>query len=79
MPQDPGRPIRSRSLSMPADVRPEVWVGQELRRIGDEVNRMHVHRGRRNRNGQRARSECVFCLWMAFLVGLLIQTILRRR
>ncbi|KAG9332866.1 hypothetical protein JZ751_014470, partial [Albula glossodonta] len=44
MPQVPPRPFRPRSLSMPADMRPELWVAQELRRIGDELNGLYLHR-----------------------------------
>uniref|UniRef100_A0A8C9VIN6 Bcl-x interacting BH3 domain-containing protein n=1 Tax=Scleropages formosus TaxID=113540 RepID=A0A8C9VIN6_SCLFO len=32
--------FRPRSLSMPVDMRPEVLVAQELRRIGDELNNL---------------------------------------
>ncbi|XP_061083861.1 bcl-2-like protein 11 isoform X2 [Conger conger] len=48
MPQAPPRPFRARSLSLPMDIRPEVWVAQELRRIGDELNHLYLHRGDRN-------------------------------
>ncbi|KAJ8250811.1 hypothetical protein COCON_G00227330 [Conger conger] len=44
MPQAPPRPFRARSLSLPMDIRPEVWVAQELRRIGDELNHLYLHR-----------------------------------
>ncbi|KAJ8392394.1 hypothetical protein AAFF_G00075190 [Aldrovandia affinis] len=67
---------------------PELWVGQELRRIGDEVNRFYTHRGAgRNRNDGGAYwailgrdwSERSLWLWVAFLVGRLLQILLRRR
>ncbi|XP_069036104.1 bcl-2-like protein 11 isoform X2 [Lepisosteus oculatus] len=61
MPQSPHRPYRPRSLSMPADMRPEVWVAQELRRIGDEFNSLYLERadtgGVRKDNGLIQLSE----------------------
>ncbi|XP_067883645.1 bcl-2-like protein 11 isoform X3 [Heterodontus francisci] len=53
----PSTGIRERSLSVPMDVQPEVWIGQELRRIGDEFNshyqtgRARNHRPPNNQNG----------------------------
>ncbi|XP_069090807.1 bcl-2-like protein 11 [Pleurodeles waltl] len=37
---------RSPSLSMPENMRPEIWIAHELRRIGDEFNASyHPRRG----------------------------------
>ncbi|MGH0150015.1 UNVERIFIED_CONTAM: hypothetical protein FKN15_026360 [Acipenser sinensis] len=45
MPQGSPGPYRPRSLLMPADMQPEVWVAQELRRIGDEFNCLYQRVG----------------------------------
>ncbi|XP_038655049.1 uncharacterized protein LOC119967070 isoform X7 [Scyliorhinus canicula] len=37
--------IQESSPSVPMDVRPEIWIGQELRRIGDDFN-SHFQTGR---------------------------------
>ncbi|XP_064428271.1 bcl-2-like protein 11 isoform X10 [Mirounga angustirostris] len=34
-----------RSQAVPADTRPEIWIAQELRRIGDEFNAYYPRRG----------------------------------
>ncbi|XP_071064801.1 bcl-2-like protein 11 isoform X2 [Dasypus novemcinctus] len=38
---------RRRSQAVPADMRPEMWIAQELRRIGDEFNADYPRRSRR--------------------------------
>ncbi|XP_036402350.1 bcl-2-like protein 11 [Megalops cyprinoides] len=81
--QIPHRPFRPRSLSMPADMRPEVWVAQELRRIGDELNRLYTQGGGRNGRaalaGGRVNNEPALRLWLSILVGRLLQLIQRWR
>ncbi|XP_078398774.1 bcl-2-like protein 11 isoform X3 [Cetorhinus maximus] len=53
----PSTGIQESSPSVPMDVQPEVWIGQELRRIGDEFNshyqtgRARNHRPPNNQNG----------------------------
>lgn len=86
MPQAPHRPFRPRSLSMPADMRAEIWVAQELRRIGDELNTLYLHRGVRDRNGRanwldvgRGQNRPALWLWISLLVRRLLQIILRQR
>ncbi|KAI1886383.1 hypothetical protein AGOR_G00213450 [Albula goreensis] len=81
MPQVPPRPFRPRSLSMPADMRPELWVAQELRRIGDELNGLYLHRalGRPGRGDvQRGRGEAAILLWLNMWVRRLLQFVWRR-
>ncbi|KAJ8361360.1 hypothetical protein SKAU_G00178850 [Synaphobranchus kaupii] len=88
MPQAAHRRFRPRSLSMPADMRAETWVAQELRRIGDELNSLYLHRGVqgvRDRNGiagwpdvGRGQNRPALLLWISVLFRRLLQ-ILRRR
>ncbi|GCC32347.1 bcl-2-like protein 11 [Chiloscyllium punctatum] len=40
--------IQEDSSSVPMDVQPEVWIGRELRRIGDEFNSQYQTRRARN-------------------------------
>ncbi|XP_036606703.1 bcl-2-like protein 11 isoform X3 [Trichosurus vulpecula] len=40
------------SQSIPADMRPEIWIAQELRRIGDEFNASYPRRGFLDNNYQ---------------------------
>ncbi|XP_020843411.1 bcl-2-like protein 11 isoform X10 [Phascolarctos cinereus] len=42
------------SQSIPADMRPEIWIAQELRRIGDEFNAYYPRRGFLDNNYQAA-------------------------
>ncbi|KAM9065859.1 bcl-2-like protein 11 isoform 5-T11 [Sarcophilus harrisii] len=42
------------SQSIPADMRPEIWIAQELRRIGDEFNASYPRRGFLDNNYQAA-------------------------
>ncbi|KAJ8248600.1 hypothetical protein GJAV_G00243730 [Gymnothorax javanicus] len=74
MPQVPNRRFRPRSLSMPADMRAEISIALELRRIGDELNNLYLHRGRRDQNG---RGD--WLLWVSLWVRRLLQLILRQR
>ncbi|KAL4640809.1 bcl-2-like protein 11 [Arapaima gigas] len=70
--------FRPRSLSMPADMRPEVLVAQELRRIGDELNNLYVGRAG-GWNGRAAAQEVpdepVFVLWIIALVERLLRIV----
>ncbi|XP_067841197.1 bcl-2-like protein 11 isoform X3 [Heptranchias perlo] len=44
------QPSQEGSQSVPMDVQPEVWIGQELRRIGDDFNSFYqIGRGRNHR------------------------------
>ncbi|KAK6488846.1 bcl-2-like protein 11 isoform X1 [Huso huso] len=83
IPQAPPGPYRPRSLSMPADMRPEVWVAQELRRIGDEFNCLY-QRDIGGRNGRAAQNnhnevqnEQNFMRWLAIVVRRLFQIYMR--
>ncbi|KAI1896966.1 hypothetical protein AGOR_G00100350 [Albula goreensis] len=84
---DPRCAFSQQFLSLSADMPSEQWVGRELQRIGDEFNHYYTHRaGVRNRNDwaaprhpQRDWRERTLWLWVAFLVGRLLQIILRRR
>ncbi|XP_071015653.1 LOW QUALITY PROTEIN: bcl-2-like protein 11 [Oncorhynchus clarkii lewisi] len=82
----PLRPYRARPPPTAADMRPEILIGQELQRIGDEFNNLFIHRRLAGRNGQVAQGnlhqmhqEPAFLLWMGLLIGRLLQIILRRR
>ncbi|KAJ8387295.1 hypothetical protein AAFF_G00157910 [Aldrovandia affinis] len=81
MPQAPHRPFRPRSLSMPADMRREMWVAQELRRIGDELNGLYLYRGVGGRNGRMdvERGAINVLLWINVLLRRLLHIILWRR
>ncbi|XP_036429524.1 bcl-2-like protein 11 [Colossoma macropomum] len=63
------------------DMRPESYVAQELRRIGDEFNELYFQGA--GRNGGRvqllAEEEPAFMLWMGLVIGRLLQLLLRRR
>uniref|UniRef100_A0A673XGV4 Bcl-x interacting BH3 domain-containing protein n=1 Tax=Salmo trutta TaxID=8032 RepID=A0A673XGV4_SALTR len=83
---NPLRPYRSRPPPTAGDMRPEILIGQELQRIGDEFNNLIIHRRLAGRNGQVAQGnlqhmhqEPAFLLWMSLLIGRLLQIILRRR
>ncbi|XP_033872917.3 bcl-2-like protein 11 isoform X2 [Acipenser ruthenus] len=83
IPQAPPGPYRPRSLSMPTDMRPEVWVAQELRRIGDEFNCLY-QRDIGGRNGRAAQNnhnevqnEQNFMRWLAIVVRRLFQIYMR--
>ncbi|KAG5855754.1 hypothetical protein ANANG_G00052500 [Anguilla anguilla] len=54
-------------------LQPEHWVGQELRRIGDEMNQEYTGRGR-----SRYISHSLYH-WLALLVGRLLQILFRCR
>ncbi|XP_066552847.1 bcl-2-like protein 11 [Amia ocellicauda] len=67
---------------MPPDTQ-EVWVAQELRRIGDEFNTLYLQRGNRDRNGRVAQYDFDqvhnnrnFCLWVTILVRRLIHILM---
>nr|XP_046214364.1 uncharacterized protein LOC124041162 isoform X2 [Oncorhynchus gorbuscha] len=83
---NPLRPYRARPPRTAADMRPEILIGQELQRIGDEFNNLFIHGRLAGRNGQVAQGnlqqmhqEPAFLLWMGLLIGRLLQIILRRR
>ncbi|XP_067278052.1 bcl-2-like protein 11 [Pseudorasbora parva] len=63
-------------------VRPEMAVAQELRRIGDEFNRLYclgAGPGGNNAAQLQAPNEHVIVMWMNDLIGRLVQFFLRRR
>ncbi|KAK6293740.1 hypothetical protein J4Q44_G00360660 [Coregonus suidteri] len=83
---NPLRPNRARPPPTAGDMRPEILIGQELQRIGDEFNNLFIHGRLAGRNGQVAQGnlqqmhqEPTFLLWMGVLIGRLLQIILRRR
>ncbi|XP_024280870.1 bcl-2-like protein 11 isoform X2 [Oncorhynchus tshawytscha] len=83
---NPLRPYRASPPPTAADMRPEILIGQELQRIGDEFNNLFIHGRLAGRNGQVAQGnlqqmhqEPAFLLWMGLLIGRLLQIILRRR
>ncbi|XP_070291090.1 LOW QUALITY PROTEIN: bcl-2-like protein 11 [Salvelinus sp. IW2-2015] len=83
---NPLRPYRARTPPTAGDMRPEILIGQELQRIGDEFNNLFIHAHLAGGNGQVAQGnlqqmhqEPAFLLWMGLLIGRLLQIILRRR
>ncbi|XP_077073602.1 bcl-2-like protein 11 isoform X1 [Siphateles boraxobius] len=63
-------------------MRPETTVAQELRRIGDEFNRLYFQGagpGGNNVAQPHAPNEYVIVMWMNDLIGRLVQFFLRRR
>ncbi|XP_030628159.1 bcl-2-like protein 11 [Chanos chanos] len=81
-------PSRYRAHTPPpvGDMQPEVCVGRELRRIGDEFNHLYLQGARAGRNGeaapaglQQGQNEPALLLWVGLLIGRLLQIILRRR
>ncbi|XP_072356182.1 bcl-2-like protein 11 isoform X4 [Scyliorhinus torazame] len=52
----PSTGIQESSPSVPMDVRPEVWIGQELRRIGDDFN-SHFQTGRLGGGGDHLEGQ----------------------
>ncbi|XP_010868026.1 bcl-2-like protein 11 [Esox lucius] len=82
----PHHPYRPRPPPIAGDMRPEILIGQELQRIGDEFNNLFIHGRLGARNGQVAQAnlpqmhqEPAFLLWMGLLIGRLLQIIWRRR
>lgn len=59
-------------------MRPETAVAQELRRIGDEFNRLYCQ-GAGPGGNNVAPNEHVIIMWMNDLIGRLVQFFLRRR
>ncbi|XP_067841195.1 bcl-2-like protein 11 isoform X2 [Heptranchias perlo] len=52
------QPSQEGSQSVPMDVQPEVWIGQELRRIGDDFNSFYqIGRAGRRSDGRRGRKQ----------------------
>ncbi|TSN48449.1 Bcl-2-like protein 11 [Bagarius yarrelli] len=63
------------------DMRAEQYIAHELRRIGDEFNQLYFHEAERNGDAapRQAQNEPAIVLWIGFLIGRLLQFILRRR
>ncbi|KAI7805593.1 bcl-2-like protein 11 [Triplophysa rosa] len=56
----------------------EILVARELRRIGDDFNRLYFHEAGAG-NNNAARNEHVIIVWMNDFIGQLMQIFLRRR
>ncbi|KAK1791382.1 hypothetical protein P4O66_013398, partial [Electrophorus voltai] len=63
------------------DMRAELYVAQELRRIGDDFNRIYFRGVERNGGAaqQPAQNEPALLQWIGLLIGRLLQLLLRRR
>ncbi|XP_076830372.1 bcl-2-like protein 11 isoform X2 [Brachyhypopomus gauderio] len=74
----PGPPNEASSAR---DMRTELYVAQELRRIGDDFNRIYFQGVERNGGAAPlpAQNEPAFLQWMGLLIGHLLQLLLRRR
>uniref|UniRef100_A0A4X2L9J9 BCL2 like 11 n=1 Tax=Vombatus ursinus TaxID=29139 RepID=A0A4X2L9J9_VOMUR len=57
------------SQSIPADMRPEIWIAQELRRIGDEFNAYYPRRGFLDNNYQ-ADHQMVILRLLRYIIRL---------
>ncbi|KAJ8366114.1 hypothetical protein SKAU_G00149450 [Synaphobranchus kaupii] len=68
----PAQAVRAGVLLAPAAMQEERWVGQELRRIGDEMNQDYTRSG-------RSRIGRSVCHWLALLVGRLLHILFRWR
>uniref|UniRef100_A0A8C1K2C2 BCL2 like 11 n=1 Tax=Cyprinus carpio TaxID=7962 RepID=A0A8C1K2C2_CYPCA len=58
---------------------PEMAVARELRRIGDEFNRLYCQGDGNNGAQLRAPNEHAIIMWMNDLIGRVVQFFLRRR
>ncbi|XP_038655045.1 bcl-2-like protein 11 isoform X3 [Scyliorhinus canicula] len=58
--------IQESSPSVPMDVRPEIWIGQELRRIGDDFN-SHFQTGRARNHRPPNNQNGIFWHWINVL------------
>ncbi|KAL0964538.1 hypothetical protein UPYG_G00325320 [Umbra pygmaea] len=80
----PHHPTRPHPPPIAGDMRPEILIGQELQRIGDEFNNLFINGRLAARNGQVAQAnlqyqEPAFLLWLGLLIGRISQIITRRR
>ncbi|XP_078068421.1 bcl-2-like protein 11 isoform X1 [Mustelus asterias] len=62
----PSTGIQESSLSVPMDLQPEVWIGQELRRIGDDFN-SHYQTGRARNHRPPNNQIRIFWHWINIL------------
>lgn len=60
------------SQAVPADMRPEIWIAQELRRIGDEFNAYYPRRVfLNNYQAAEAHPQMIFLRLLRYIIRLI--------